>query len=186
VRSTADEPPAERERLVVWAARELAERAAAGDHEVLFGGIGVSHPASWAYSELCEPTDRDALPLLVESGTYDIKPPRNDGYIFTPRALPTSKLLEGTEFGLGKVMSTARTLAILTGAMIDRQGNVNSSRLGGRHFVGSGGANDAMTNADEVVLAVHATPNRLVDEVDFVTGPGDHVSAVVTQYGTLR
>jgi len=171
-REMADQRTADRERLVVWAARELAERAAAGDHEVLFGGIGVSNLASWVYRELWDLAGREALPMLVESGTYDFDPPRNDGYIFTPRALPTAKLVDGTEFGLGLVMSTARTLSILTGAVIDRQGNVNSSRLGGRHFVGCGGANDAMTNADEVILAVDATPNRLVDEVEFVTGPG--------------
>lgn len=181
-----DEQPAESERLVVWAARELAERVDAGGHEVVFGGIGVSHVASWVYRELCEHEDRTARPLLVESGTYDFEPPDNDAYIFTPRALPTASVVDGSEFALGLVMATAQNVSLLTGAQIDRRGNVNSTQIAGQQFVGSGGANDAFTNSDEVLLAIDATPNRLVDEVEYVTGPGENVTAVVTQYGTLR
>ncbi|MFB6172481.1 MAG: CoA-transferase [Haloarculaceae archaeon] len=180
------EPPTERERMVVWTARELAERVDAGDHEVVFGGIGVSHLASWVYHELCDREGRSARPLLVESGTYGFEPPRNDAYIFTPRALPSAKVVDGTTFALGLVMNTARNLSVLTGAQVDRQGNVNSTRLGGEFFVGSGGANDALSTSDEVVLTVEATPHRLVEEVEYVTGPGRNVTAVVTQYGTLR
>jgi len=183
---SADDPPAESERLVVWAAREIADRVDDGDYEVVFGGIGVSHVASWVYRALCEREGTEARPLLVESGTYDFEPPTNDAYIFTPRALPTAKVVDSSTFGLGLVMATARNLSVLTGAQIDRQGNVNSTQFGGDHFVGSGGANDALSNSDEVVLVVEATPNRLVDEVEYVTGPGRNVTTVVTQYGTLR
>jgi acyl CoA:acetate/3-ketoacid CoA transferase beta subunit len=186
VEGTDAEPPAETERLVAWAAREVADRVAAGDHEVVFGGIGLSHLASWAYKERCEQEGREARPLLVESGTYDFEPPEDDAYIFTPRALPTAKVVDGSVFGLVLVMATARNLSVLTGAQIDRYGNVNSTQFGGEHFVGSGGANDAFSNSDEVVLTVPANPNRLVDEVEYVTGPGRSVTTVVTQYGTLR
>jgi len=186
VPGVADDPPAESERLVVWAAREIADRVDDGDYEVVFGGIGVSHVASWVYRALCEREGTEARPLLVESGTYDFEPPTNDAYIFTPRALPTAKVVDSSTFGLGLVMATARNLSVLTGAQIDRQGNVNSTQFGGDHFVGSGGANDALSNSDEVVLVVEATPNRLVDEVEYVTGPGRNVTTVVTQYGTLR
>ena len=186
VPDTDAEPPADRERMVVWTAREVADRVAAGDHEVVFGGIGVSHLASWLYRELRQREGGDPAPLLVESGTYDFEVPRNDAYIFTPRALPTAKVVDSSTFALGLVMSTARNLSVLTGAQVDRQGNVNSSKLAGQHFVGSGGANDALSNSDEVVLALDASPGRLVEGVEFVTGPGRDVSTVVTQYGTLR
>jgi len=186
VPDTDAEPPAERERMVVWTARELVDRVAAGDHEVVFGGIGVSHLASWLYRECCERGGVEPRPLLVESGTYDFEVPRNDAYIFTPRALPTAKVVDTSMFALGLVMSTARNLSVLTGAQVDRQGNVNSTQLAGEHFVGSGGANDALSNSDEVVLAVEASPHRLVEEVEYVTGPGRNVTTVVTQYGTLR
>jgi acyl CoA:acetate/3-ketoacid CoA transferase alpha subunit/acyl CoA:acetate/3-ketoacid CoA transferase beta subunit len=180
------EPPAERERMIVWAARELIDRVAAGGHEVVFGGIGVSHLASWVYRELCDREGAEARPLLVESGTYGYEPPRNDAYIFTPRALPTAKVVDSSTFALGLVMETARSLSILTGAQVDKRGNVNSTQLGGQYFVGSGGANDALSTADEVVLTIDADPRRLVEEVEYVTGPGREVTTVVTQYGTLR
>ena len=186
VPDTDAEPPAERERMVVWTAREIADRIAAGGHEVVFGGIGVSHLASWLYRELCEREGIEPRPLLVESGTYDFEVPRNDAYIFTPRALPTAKVVDTSTFALGLVMSTARNLSVLTGAQVDRRGNVNSTQLAGQHFVGSGGANDALSNSDEVVLAVEASPHRLVESVEYVTGPGRNVTTVVTQYGTLR
>ena len=180
------DPPTERERMIVWAAEELAARVAAGGHEVVFGGIGVSHVASWLYRERCAREGAEARPLLVESGVYDFDPPRDDAYIFTPRALPSAKLVDSSTFGLGLVMSTARNLSVLTGAQIDKHGNVNSGRIGGTHFVGSGGANDALSNSDEVVLVVEASPRRLVEEVEYVTGPGTDVTTVVTQFGTLR
>lgn len=183
---TSAEPVTEKERMVVRTARLIDERAREDDFEVLFGGIGVSHLASWLYSELCDADARRGLPLLIESGAYDFDPPRSDGYIFTPRALPTAALLDTSTFALGAVIEHARSLAVLTGAQIDRKGNVNSSYLGGKPFVGSGGANDALSNADEVVLVVEASPRRLVDEVEFVTGPGRHVTTVCTQYGILR
>lgn len=186
VPTVGTDPPTERERMIVWAARELAECVTEGDHEVVFGGIGVSHVASWLYRELCDREGVDARPLLVESGTYDFVPPRDDAYIFTPKALPSAKLVDSSTFGLGLVMSTARNLSVLTGAQIDSRGNVNSGRIGGTHFVGSGGANDALSNSDEVVLVVEASPRRLVAEVEYVTGPGTDVTTVVTQYGTLR
>lgn len=186
VPTTTDEPPAPRERMIVWAARELDQRIRAEDHEVVFGGIGVSHVASWVYKSLCDRDGRPAKPLLVESGTYGFEPPTNDAYIFTPRALSTARVVDGSVFALGTVMETAQNVSILTGAQIDRQGNVNSTRLGDEHFVGSGGANDALSNSDEVVLVVEAAPRRLVDEVEYVTGPGRNVTTVVTQHGTLR
>ncbi|MFP4625545.1 MAG: CoA-transferase [Natronomonas sp.] len=185
-RETTTEPPSDKERMIVRTARLLDDRTRGDDFEVVFGGIGVSHLASWLYSELCDREDRPALPLLIESGAYDFTPPRSDGYIFTPRALPSAAVVDTSTFALGAVIEHARSLALLTGAQIDRQGNVNSSYLGGKPFVGSGGANDALSNADEVILIVEASPRRLVDEVEFVTGPGRNVTTVCTQYGILR
>jgi acyl CoA:acetate/3-ketoacid CoA transferase alpha subunit len=178
--------PTEKEQMIVHTARVLDERIETGDFEVVFGGIGVAHLASWIYRTLCERDDRPSVPLLIESGAYDFEPPRGEAYIFSPRALPSAKSIDGSVFALGTVIEDARSLALLTGAQIDRAGNVNSSRLGGEPFVGSGGANDALSNADEVVLVVEASPNRLVEEVEFITGPGRNVTTVCTQYGILR
>lgn len=178
--------PSTAERLLAWAAGEVAERVDRGDHDVVFGGIGVSHLATWLYRTRSQQSGREPVPLFVESGAYDFEPPQDDAFIFTPRALPSAGLLADTTFGLGQLMQSARTLGVLTAAQVDRHGNVNSTRLGGEHFVGSGGANDALSNADEVVLVVEASPQRLVEDVEYVTAPGRNVSTVVTQYGRLH
>ncbi len=179
--SVDEEPPADRERMILRAADLLAERVDAAGHEVVFAGLGTSHLAVWLYQSQAD----DPAPLLVEAGMYGFTAEFGDTYVFSTPALPTASLLSDTPFALGQVMSSAKTLAVLTGAQVDREGNVNSSRIGDKHFVGSGGANDALSTADEVVLVLQASPKRLVEEVEFVTGPGRNVSYVVTQYGIL-
>ena len=180
--AVGDEPPGDRERMIVRAADLLGERVDEASHEVVFAGLGTSHLAVWLYQSLAE----DPAPLLVEAGMYGFTAEFGDTYVFSTPAMPTASVLSDTTFALGQVMSSSSTLAVLTGAQVDRRGNVNSSRIGDRHFVGSGGANDALSTADEVVLVLQASPKRLVDEVEFVTGPGRNVSRVVTQHGVLR
>lgn len=179
------EPPAPRERMIAWAAETLADRLEDGDFEVVFAGLGVSHMAVWLYQSVQRATGQDATPLLVEAGMYDFTAEYGDTYVFTTPGLPTATLLADSSFSLGAVMGSSRTLSVLSGAQVDRFGNVNSSRIAGEHFIGSGGANDALSLSDEVVLVLEASPKRLVDDVEFVTGPGTNVSRIVTQYGEL-
>lgn len=184
----SNEPPSDTERMIVQASEELAKRVGAGDHDVLFAGIGVSHIAAYAYQQSSDVQDVDKVPLLVEAGIYGFEAESDDAYVFPTAALPSAKVISNTTFALGAVMGSpgANTLAVLSGAEVDCEGNVNSSRLRGEYFLGSGGANDSLSTADEVVLVLEASPNRLVESVEFVTGPGSAVSTVVTQYGILR
>ena len=81
----------------------------------------------------------------------------------------------------------ARCLGSLGAAQVDAAGRFNSTRLAdGTLLVGSGGANDVASAADEVVLTLPADRHRLVDEVPYVTGPGERVTAVVTDLGVLE
>jgi acyl CoA:acetate/3-ketoacid CoA transferase beta subunit len=57
---------------------------------------------------------------------------------------------------------------------------------GGPFLVGSGGANDVASRAAECLVVTLAGPNRLVEEVGFVTSPGERVQTVVTDLGVLR
>jgi acyl CoA:acetate/3-ketoacid CoA transferase beta subunit len=75
----------------------------------------------------------------------------------------------------------------LSGAEIDRNGNINSTRIPGASFVlGSGGAADVAARADECVVSVVASPRRLVENCAYVTSPGERVAAVCTNLGILR
>jgi len=81
------------------------------------------------------------------------------------------------------------TVACLGAAQVDRWGNLNSTTLvpaGGPFLVGSGGANDVTSRAAACVVVTLARPDRLVDEVAYVTSPGRNVVSVVTELGILR
>ena len=80
-----------------------------------------------------------------------------------------------------------RTIACLGAAQVDRDGNLNSTLIpGGPFLVGSGGANDVASRAEACVVVALARPDRLVEQVGFVTSPGERVASVVTDLGVLR
>ena len=80
-----------------------------------------------------------------------------------------------------------RTVACLGAAQVDRDGNLNSTLIpGGPFLVGSGGANDVASRAQGCVVVSLARPDRLVERVGYVTGPGHRVTSVVTDLGVLR
>jgi len=68
-------------------------------------------------------------------------------------------------------------LGLLSGAQVDRKGNLNSTIIGDPaaprlRLPGSGGAHDIATLARDVVILMPHEPRRFVDQVDFVTSPG--------------
>lgn len=184
--SVADEPPTEKERLIVWATEEIEASSEATHFDLLFAGVGVPHLSAWTYHWLQESRGDDPLPLLSEFGMYDFEPQQGHSNIFSTYTIPRSQILDDTTFALGPGLNATEPLALLTGAQVDKHGNVNTSRVNGDFFVGSGGANDALSVVDEVMLLLEASTFRLVDEVEFVTAPGDNVSTIVTQFGILR
>ena len=52
--------------------------------------------------------------------------------------------------------------------------------------MGSGGANDVTSRADECLVITKSGPARLADQVFYVTSPGHRVQTVVTDLGVLR
>ena len=81
----------------------------------------------------------------------------------------------------------ARKLGVLGAGQIDRFGNINTTRFeNGSFLVGSGGANDVASGADETVVALAQNRNRFVERVPFITSPGLKVSTVVSQLGIFE
>jgi acyl CoA:acetate/3-ketoacid CoA transferase beta subunit len=73
------------------------------------------------------------------------------------------------------------TIGCLGGAQVDRVGNINSTWIPPRPFlVGSGGGNDVASTATENVIVATLTAQRTVEECPYVTSPGTHVQALVT------
>lgn len=182
-----DKPGAEatqQRRLVVLAARTIADLVQREGYTVLLAGIGASHLACWTAERLLRERGV-SVKVCAELGFYGTAAAPGDVYLFGQAHARRSQALLGTMEVLGGLVagSRGRCLGVLGAAQVDRAGAVNTSRLAdGRWLTGSGGANDIASSADCVVVAA-ATPRRYVERVDYVTSPGRRVRAVVSQFG---
>jgi acyl CoA:acetate/3-ketoacid CoA transferase beta subunit len=77
-------------------------------------------------------------------------------------------------------------ISVLSAAQIDKYGNLNSTKTSPDSYItGSAGSNDAV-NANEVLLVTPQSPERLVDNVYYVTCPGSRVKVLVTDMGIFQ
>ena len=75
---------------------------------------------------------------------------------------------------------------MLSTAEVDKYDNMNSTKTApDSHLIGSGGANDAV-NAKEVLLIAPQSRQRLVENVYYVSCPGNRVNALVTDMGIFQ
>lgn len=82
---------------------------------------------------------------------------------------------------------TKRCLAILGAGQIDRFGNINTSEMSETTFLtGSGGGNDASSQAAEVFVIGRQSTRRMVDKVHYITSSGARVSTCVTDFGIFE
>jgi acyl CoA:acetate/3-ketoacid CoA transferase beta subunit len=97
-------------------------------------------------------------------------------------------MLTGIEGTLGVLIggARARSIGALGAAQVDKAGNINSTQLPDRLLMGSGGANDVITRASESVVICAQSPDRFVERVPYVTGPGARVRTVVSTTGMYR
>jgi hypothetical protein len=120
---------------------------------------------------------------MAEIGLFGYTPGPGEPFIFAGQNVPTNKLLTDVMSVLGTYVSGPATKCIgLVGAgQIDGTGAINSTYTDdGRFIVGSGGANDVLSGADEVIVTVSHQRDRLVDTVQYITSPGERVRTIVT------
>jgi len=159
------------ELMTVAAARLLQN-----DH-VCFVGIGLPSAAC----NLARLTHAPGLTLIYESGTIGTRPTVlplsiGDGELCT-RALTTVSVPEIFRYWLqgGHV-----SIGFLSGAQVDRFGNLNSTVIGnyGKPKVrlpGAGGAPEIATGCREVFIIMRQSSRSFVEQLDFMTtlGHGD-------------
>jgi acyl CoA:acetate/3-ketoacid CoA transferase alpha subunit len=176
------------ETAAAWGARELCRRIEAlGAHAVL-AGAGVANLAAWVGVDAAR-AHGHRVELTAELGLWGYHPTPADPYIFNQRCFPSASRLSDASHVLGQVIGGNGNVVIgcLGAAQLDRHGNINSTVIpDGPFLVGSGGANDVASRATECVVVTLARPDRLLEQVGFVTSPGDRVGAVVTDLGILR
>jgi len=180
-----------REMMVVAAARKTEETVLNKEYKGIVFGIGTSCLAGYlAYYQLRQ-KGHDIELWLGGTGYHGLSPrPTNSEYpIFAdaPSVL-TSKMISDTvnTYGVFIGGQQGNCLSILSSAQIDKHGNLNATMLSQESYIiGSGGGNDA-ANAKEVLLLAPQSRDRLVDNVYYVTCPGDRVKTLVTDMGIFQ
>jgi acyl CoA:acetate/3-ketoacid CoA transferase beta subunit/acyl CoA:acetate/3-ketoacid CoA transferase alpha subunit len=176
------------ERAAVWGARYLAERVCAIEADAVLAGAGVANLSAWLGVQLARERGSD-VQLTAEIGLWGYDATPADPFVLNHRNFPTAVMLGDAQMVLGSLVGGAGTTTIgcLGGAQIDRFGNINSTHIVPRPFlVGSGGGNDVASTAAENVVVATLTAQRTVPECSYVTSPGTHVRALVTDLGTFE
>ncbi|MHB8438884.1 MAG: CoA-transferase, partial [Acidimicrobiales bacterium] len=183
-----DAPVTAWERAAALAAREVRTVVERVGADAVLAGAGVANLAAWVAVDGSRAAGHDVV-LTAELGMLGYRPTPADPYIFNHRVFPDTPLLADASTVLGMVVGGpgTTTVACLGAAQVDRHGNLNSTLIpGGPFLVGSGGANDVASRADACVVVALARPDRIVEEVGYVTSPGRNVVSIVTDLGVLR
>ncbi len=156
------------ELMTIAAARLLTD-----DH-VCFVGIGLPSAAC----NLARLTHAPAITLIYESGTIGTRPTVlplsiGDGELCA-RALTTVSVPEIFRYWLqgGHI-----SIGFLSGAQIDRFGNLNSTVIGSYRqpkvrLPGAGGAPEIATACQEVFIIMRQSQRSFVEQLDFMTTLG--------------
>lgn len=161
------------ELMVIQAARELAGCG------VAFVGMGLPLLATTLTKLHHDPT----IVFTTEMGIADWEPPPEE-VDHAPNSIGDPLLNRGAAYvgdmvdALGALLMGGRVdTAILTGAQVDRYGNLNTLLIGDParpevRLPGTGGNTDAACLAKRVVTIMSLEPRRFVERVSFLTSPG--------------
>ncbi len=186
---TSNGSPNEDERMTLVAARVLRDRIHAARHRVVLAGMGHAHLAAWtAVSRL--KSRGVAVELAAELGMSGFLPQPDHPHPFAVQNLATSLQLTDVRTVVGRDTTAGNaisTIGILGASAVDAAGDINSTwSPDGDFVVGSGGANDVASAADEVIVIVKHGLDRMVEKVGYITAPGRRVSTIVTSEAVLE
>lgn len=178
--------PSPLERTVLAGAKIIQERVLEKGYKSILVGAGLASLAAWvAIYGLRE--QGVEVELMSELGFYGFVPRPGEPFLFNQSNIPTCKMLDGIMTVLGGLVSsrTAVCLGALSGAQVDKFGNLNSTVIPETKtlITGSGGANDVMSSAGEVLIIMPQSRERFVERLPFVTSPGVHSRTLVSTFG---
>lgn len=180
-----------REMMIIAAARRLEEWVLNNGYKGILFGIGISCLAGYlAYYKLKQ-RGYDVQLWLGGAGYYGFSPLPSSS-VYPPYGdAPTmlaSKMISDVinTYGVFIGGKQGNSISVLSAAEVDKYGNINSTKTSpDSYLIGSGGSNDAV-NAKEVLLIVPQSPRRLVENVYYITCPGDNVRVLVTDMGVFQ
>jgi glutaconate CoA-transferase, subunit B len=157
------------ELMAVAAAREIK------DGEVVFAGTGL--PMLGAM--LAQRSHAPNCVLIFEAGTMASRMAHLPMSVGDPRVMRGAATAAGLYEIFSFVLQGGRVdVGFLSGAQIDKFGNINSTSIGQdpRHpkvrFSGSGGACDIACLAKRTVIIAQHEKRRLPEKIDYLTSPG--------------
>ena len=156
------------EIMVTRAAKELKNR------EVVFVGIGLPNLACNLARRLQAPE----LTLIYESGAVGAVPSRLPLSIGDPCLVTDSiSVCSMVEVFYYYLQGGLIDVGFLSGAQVDRFGNINSTVIGDYEhpkvrLPGSGGACEISIHAKKIILILNQNKKTFPERIDFVTSPG--------------
>ncbi len=157
------------ELMAVAAAREIH------DGEVVFAGTGL--PMLGAM--LAQHTHAPGCCIIFEAGTVASQLAHLPMSVGDPRTLRGAATAAGLQEVFNYLLQAGRVdVGFLSGAQVDRYGNINSTSIGADpcrpqvRFSGSGGACDIACLAKRTIIIAKHEKRRFPEAVDYVTSPG--------------
>jgi glutaconate CoA-transferase subunit B len=157
------------ELMAVAAAREIQ------DGEVVFAGTGL--PMLGAM--LAQRTHAPACCIIFEAGTVASQLTHLPMSVGDPRVMRGAAVAAGLFEVFTFILQAGRVdVGFLSGAQIDRFGNINSTAIGSDplhplvRFSGSGGSCDIACLACRTVIIAKHEKRRFPEKVDYITSPG--------------
>jgi glutaconate CoA-transferase subunit B len=157
------------ELMAVTAAREIH------DGEVVFAGTGL--PMLGAMLAQC--THAPNCCIVFEAGTVASQLAHLPMSVGDPRALRGAAMAAGLNEVFTYILQAGRVdVGFLSGAQVDRFGNINSTSIGSDpchpqvRFSGSGGASDIACLARRTIIMARHEKRRFPERVDYITSPG--------------
>jgi hypothetical protein len=128
--------------------------------------------------------------LMSELGFFGFTPRPGEPFLFNLSNIPTCIELDGILTMLGMMMPNRWTpcLGALSAAQVDKFGNLNTTVIPQEKtlITGSGGANDVMSAAREVVVIMPQSRSRFVEKLPFITSPGRAARTLVSTLGVYE
>jgi acyl CoA:acetate/3-ketoacid CoA transferase alpha subunit len=188
--ATLDEalPAGPVEEMIVQGARAVSEKIRARGYKTVLSGVGQAALMAWLAAHRSREEGAE-FALVAETGMYGHDPRPGDPFLLNYWNLPTTTLLTDVfeALGLHGCGATNQCLATIGAGQIDRFGNVNTTLSDdGRFIVGSGGANDIASAAQEIVVVAAQRRQTFVERLGHVTSPGRQVDCVISTMGRFE
>jgi glutaconate CoA-transferase subunit B len=157
------------ELMAVVAAREIR------DGEVVFAGTGLPMLGVM----LAQRTHAPHCIIIFEAGTVASQLAHLPMSVGDPRVMRRAAMAAGLMEVFTYILQAGRVdVGFLSGAQVDRFGNINSTSIGRNprrpsvRFSGSGGACDIACLAKRTVIIAKHEERRFPERVDYITSPG--------------